>query len=1038
MKTIILLVLFISFSEALPQAANYSFGYGSSAYSEITDGTLSTATGDDGGENISLPFVFVYNGLPYASARISTNGWLEMGTTYTGTGWLNDIASTFSKPLLCPLWDDLKRDASSTISYKTSGAAPNRVFTVQWKSTGWISVSYRVNFQVKLFEGTNVIKFCYGAMSSPASGSASIGINDEVGGAGHFISVTPAAVPTFSTQVANNSINSAVYLSTGLEYSFTPPVQPVKIRADQIKMNVPAGSVNQPVLRITVAQVSPEPSVTLTSLKFNLSSTTNKTDIDRAKVFYTGSNPVFSADQIYGSGINQPDTNFTVNGNISLPNGYHYFWIAFDIKANAPAGNFIDAGLTGADFTGMPSSVPDTAEPAGNRKITIGKSGLISVGTGADFINLRQALGNLETNGVSGPVTLEITSSFDTTNEQYPVYLRELPGISGVNNVTIKTANGINRVKLRTDSLAAIIIDGGRHFTVDGGINKNLLITNTSGQGHALLIRNGASYNTVTNCEFQGMNSSTTGGVIKFTDLIMSGNINNSINGCTIRSIENIFNTSNSLIYATGYSAAPSLGNSITNNEMINFHDNGIYLTGGFSNTLIRGNRIHFIPSNNFIPSAGSVHGIRIDNAPNTIIEGNYIYELWSQLLSTYTVRGIYMQGSFGVPMTTVVKNNYIGLALFFGLTSWGRFYGIDYYGYPENSIELYYNTILISGESDGFSGSAAVYKRYAADNFIMKNNIIISLRGSNNALSKYYAVLFENTAGNIVSDYNNIYANGNGSMLGNWNGIDLTDLNLWRGATGKDKSSVSKFVYFADTTGPHLNAPSIGDISLAGTPVAGIDKDIDGETRDRVRPYMGADENTLHPLPAELTSFSATVSGNSVLISFTTATETNVAGFEIERSPDGKNFIKIAALTSGGNSLSERKYHYTDASLNNRTYFYRIKTIDLDGSFKLSNEIEINIENPGKYSFRPNYPNPFGSESRPYTAVSFTVPEKSAVEISLFDSRGAKVKVIGSGEYAPGSYILRVDGSKFASGVYYLRMSAGNFEETHKAIILK
>ncbi|NUN09583.1 MAG: hypothetical protein HUU54_10450 [Ignavibacteriaceae bacterium] len=71
-------ILFIScflFSMTFPQAADYSFSSSNSTYAEISDGTQSTATGDDGGENISLPFTFVYNGIAYNNARISTNGW---------------------------------------------------------------------------------------------------------------------------------------------------------------------------------------------------------------------------------------------------------------------------------------------------------------------------------------------------------------------------------------------------------------------------------------------------------------------------------------------------------------------------------------------------------------------------------------------------------------------------------------------------------------------------------------------------------------------------------------------------------------------------------------------------------------------------------------------------------------------------------------------------------------------------------------------------------------------------------------------------
>ncbi|NUN09581.1 MAG: T9SS type A sorting domain-containing protein [Ignavibacteriaceae bacterium] len=1039
-RTLILsqIILLFASPSVKAQAANYSFSSSNSTYSEISDGTQSTATGDDGGENISLPFTFVYNGIAYNNARISTNGWLEMGISYTGTGWLNDLGSTFSKPLLCPLWDDLKRDASSSIMYKVSGTAPNRVFTVQWKNSGWSSVSYRVNFQVILFEGTNAVKFSYGAMQAPASGSASIGINDEVGGPGHFISVTPGAVPAISTVTANNSVNSVAFLNPGLEYTFTPPVQPIKVRADQITMNIPAGSIDQPVLRLTIAQVSPDPVATLSALKFNLSTTTNKNDIDKARVYYTGSSPVMNEPEEFGTVIISPDTAFTFSGSRQLTNGYHYFWLVYDLKPNATAGNFIDAGFKSADFAGLASSMPDTVEPPGNRKITVGRSGLLSIGIGNEFQSLTAALSELENKGVAGPVSLELTASYDTTNEQYPVYLRELPGVSSLNPVVIRPAQGINTVHLRTDSLAVLIFDGGKHFSITGGSSRNLLISNTNSQSHAVLIRNGSAYNAITKCEIRGRNSSTTGGVIKFTDLIMSGNLYNTISECVIRSADVLFNTSNTLIYATGYSSSPSKGNRITNNDLINFHDNGIYLTGGITGTVIKGNKIHFIDSPNFIAASGTVHGVRIDNAPNTLVEQNMIYNLWSNILSTYTVRGIFMIGSLGVPMTTVVRNNYISLAKYYPPADWGKFYGIDYYGYPENSIEIYYNTIEIGGVADGLVPSAGIYKRYSANNFIMKNNIIQVLRSSNTPSAKYYAVQFENILGNIVSDYNDMFVNGNGVMFGNWNGTDISSLPAWKTTTGLDANSISKFVHFADSLGPHLAAPSLGDLDLAGTTIPGIDVDIDGELRHFYTPYMGADESLQFPLPAELVSFYAMAGDEGVVLYFTTASELNVKCFQIERSTDRSSFSTIGEIKAAGTTTSVQKYIFTDNPAKTGSYFYRIRTVDYDGSFDYSTVIEVKTALPRRFELIRPYPNPSVPTGSNVIVSGFTLPEKRKAEAVLYDTRGAVVRTIASGEFDAGTHRMEINTSGLASGIYLIRITAGEFTATDKLVVVK
>ncbi len=203
-------------------AADYVFTSSSGTYTQITGGTISTATGDDGTQAaVPIGFTFNYCGTNYTTFNVSTNGLMGLGYTPSYT---NDLASATTKPIIAALWDDLYDDAGSDVLYLTSGTAPNRVLTVEWRNIRWVlSGGSTQNFQIKLFETTNVIQFEYGAMSAPiGSPSASIGFNDNTGGSGHFLSVTPAASPTFSTTLANNTIAAATFLTNGLTYTFTP------------------------------------------------------------------------------------------------------------------------------------------------------------------------------------------------------------------------------------------------------------------------------------------------------------------------------------------------------------------------------------------------------------------------------------------------------------------------------------------------------------------------------------------------------------------------------------------------------------------------------------------------------------------------------------------------------------------------------------------------------------------------------------------------------------------------------------------------
>jgi len=219
---VMLSILFLGVSTFLraQSAADYAFSSSAGTYSAIS-GTTSTATGDDGTETgISIGFTFTYCGTAYTTFNVTTNGHIYFvgSSTYT-----NDLASTTYKLLIAPLWDDLYDDGSSDVQYITAGTSPNRILTVQWRNIRWnYSTGGQQNFQVKLYETTNVVQFVYGTMSTPSLASASIGINDATGGSGHFISITPASSPTFSTTTANNSISASTYLTSGLTYTFIP------------------------------------------------------------------------------------------------------------------------------------------------------------------------------------------------------------------------------------------------------------------------------------------------------------------------------------------------------------------------------------------------------------------------------------------------------------------------------------------------------------------------------------------------------------------------------------------------------------------------------------------------------------------------------------------------------------------------------------------------------------------------------------------------------------------------------------------------
>lgn len=93
-------------------------------------------------------------------------------------------------------------------------------------------------------------------------------------------------------------------------------------------------------------------------------------------------------------------------------------------------------------------------------------------------------------------------------------------------------------------------------------------------------------------------------------------------------------------------------------------------------------------------------------------------------------------------------------------------------------------------------------------------------------------------------------------------------------------------------------------------------------------------------PLPVELTHFSASLAEPHVALTWETTSERNSDFFSIERSENGKDFEEIGQLKAAGSSTNSLQYQYIDEQAASRfsgSLFYRLRTVDFDGSFEYS-----------------------------------------------------------------------------------------------------
>ena len=187
-------------------------------------------------------------------------------------------------------------------------------------------------------------------------------------------------------------------------------------------------------------------------------------------------------------------------------------------------------------------------------------------------------------------------------------------------------------------------------------------------------------------------------------------------------------------------------------------------------------------------------------------------------------------------------------------------------------------------------------------------------------------------------------------------------------------------------------------------------------------------------PVPVELTSFTATANSKEVALRWSTVTELNNLGFEIQRRSAENEFATIGFVKGEGTTTSQKEYSYTDKDLVDGKYSYRLKQIDFSGTYDYSDIVEVDIRSVDEYALEQNYPNPFN----PATTISFSIPNSEFVTLKIFDVLGKEVANLVNEEKPAGIFEVEFNASGLSSGIYFYILNAGNFVETKKMIILK
>lgn len=920
-------------------AINYLFSASSGAYTP-NGGTNIWTTGDDVlSAAIPIGFTFNFGGCttnPYTQVKVSTNGWLSLGTAATGSQSTNDMAWTSYGPLLAPLWDDLAIGTSGNVNYSTTGVAGSRIFTVEWLNMKWYwgAGSNVISFQVKLYEANGKIEYIYRQEAGGvSSGSASIGINGGVAGDFYSLNNTSAS-PNVIYGTATN--NLSIKPATAQIYTWTLPGTMTYSSSTVTQASIAdvyQGNSNQEIIAIPVTVTGGCTTFSLTQLVLNMNGTTAIADVTNIKVYYTGTSSVYSPSALFGS-VAPAVGNLTVTGSQALQNGTNYFWITYDISSSATIGDLLDAQCTQITMNGgVGNQTPTTINPAGSRPVAL------TPGSFAKWIELGWAKSVVQSSDGNLIWAGRTTNTYSSGNSDNYI-IKTNTDLSIIYWTYVAgTATSSEQIEDIVETADGFVMVGWSNIA-GGAAGYNIMVSKINTSGILQWTRT------------MGTSSTDYGyGICKTSD----GNV--AVCGQEGGGLPSdgyfakIDNTTGTIISEKTISAAAGV---VVFRDIIQTSDGG-YLIGGKAN-----NDFYMVK----LTSAYALSWSSLWGGINTD-EISFVLENGA---NDYTIGGTTYSFGAGSSDGYIMRFTWSGSPSVTWLKTIGT---VDYNEFTDGqktSDGGYIMSGITTRLGDPLNNEAWVVKLNSTGNNVFMKSIGTSVAAED---EEGYGVFPMSDGSYAVAGLHNA-ANGPNFYL-----IKLSSAGF-NCSVVQDNGSVTSLVTPAFTTDATVSAP-FGFTTATPVQITNTGGVITG----------GCITIPLILLPIELISFDGYNKNDVNVLTWSTYSETNNDFFVVEHSSDAINWKVVGSVKATGNSLNARDYSLIDNSPFFPITYYRLKQVDFNGQYKYSNIISItsseNLES--KYSI---YPNP--TQGVIYIRNKGGTPKNTYLEI--YNAIGQKVLI--------------------------------------------
>lgn len=201
-------------------------------------------------------------------------------------------------------------------------------------------------------------------------------------------------------------------------------------------------------------------------------------------------------------------------------------------------------------------------------------------------------------------------------------------------------------------------------------------------------------------------------------------------------------------------------------------------------------------------------------------------------------------------------------------------------------------------------------------------------------------------------------------------------------------------------------------------------------------------------PLQVLMRSTSAKVEPGKIVLTFSTSSEVDIAGFNILRAIEKEGtfdlisgYLSNPALRACGEDNFGAEYTFTDLKISpGHTYYYKIESVSKTGKTEQAGDIlSVSVEMPENFALSQNFPNPFN----PVTAIEYRLSVASRVTLRVYDAAGREVAVLVDALQSAGVHSAAFDGSGHASGVYIYRLESESsdgerYRSVKKMILVK